>query len=233
MPVLKHQLDSLEGLDQAFHGVYEKNADGKYYLQVQGMVAKTVVDEFRTNNISLTNKLKEYEGFDPSDYKRLKDLEKQFTGKEPDEAAIEKKLQERVATMKKEHETQLTALNESNKTMKSQLEVLVIDNAVRAAATKVGVRPEAVDDVLLRAKTVFKFEKGMAVPYDAKGNVIYGKTGTEHMTPEEWAGSLKTTASHLFPQSVGAGATGPGSRGSQDTSKMSATQKIAAGLGNQ
>lgn len=229
MPTLKHQLDNLDGVDAALQPFYEKNEQGKYFLQVQGMVAKSVVDEFRTNNIDLSNKLKTFEGVDPKDYKRLKDLESKFTGK-PDEAAVETEVQKRVGTMKSEYEGKIKTLSESNTTMGNQLQTLVVDSAIRTAAIKTGVRPEAVDDVLLRGKSVFKFENGAAIPYDSKGQPIYGKDGTTHMTPEEWTGSLKKTAPHLFPQSTGSGANGTGKGGAADTSKMSSTQKISAGL---
>lgn len=229
MPSLKHQLDSLDGVDASLHQFYEQDSAGKYFLQVQGMVAKSVHDEFRNNNITLTNKLKAFEGLDIEDYKRLKGLEEKLT-KTPDAAAVEKMVQERVANMRTEYETKIGDYEKSVGTMKSQLEVLVIDNAVRAAATKVGVRPEAMDDVLLRAKTIYKFENGQAVPYDQKGQPIYGKDGSTPMNPEEWASSLKKTAPHLFPGSSGTGATGTGRPGGPDPSKMSPTQKIAAGL---
>lgn len=229
MAQLKHQIDTLDGLEPSLHTFYEKGSDGKYFLQVQGMVAKSVVDEFRTNNITMANQLKAFDGVDAAEYKRLKELEGKFTGK-PDEAAVEKAVQERVATMKADFDTRYKAVADVNGTMKSQLEVLVIDNAVRAAATKAGVRPEAVDDVLLRAKTVFKFENGSAVPYDSKGQLVYGKDGTTPMTTEEWATGLKKTATHLFPQSAGGGAGGPGKGGGVGGQNLSPTDKIKAGL---
>lgn len=228
--ILKHQLDTLDGVDATLHQFYEQDASGKYFLQVQGMVAKSVHDEFRNNNIALTNKLKSFEGLDIAEYQRLKALESKMTTA-PDQAAVEKMVQERTAAMRTEYEAKIGEYEKNTGTMKSQLEVLVIDNAVRAAATKVGVRAEAMDDVLLRAKTIYKFENGQAIPYDSKGQPIYGKDGQTPMNPEEWAGSLKKTAPHLFPGSTGTGAGGPG-RGpnGMDPSKMSPTQKIASAL---
>lgn len=227
---LKHQIDSLDGVEASIQPFYQKDdATGKFFLQVEGMVAKTVVNEFRENNITLSKQLEAFKGVDPAEYRRLKDLETTYKGK-PDEAAVEKQVQERVARMKDDYEGKVTALTNENGTMKSQLEVLVIDNSVRAAAIKAGVRPEAMDDVLLRAKTVFKFEKGAAVPYDSKGQPIYGRDGTNHMTTDEWATGLKKSAPHLFPTTAGGGATGPGGRGTAQAGNMTPTQKIQAGL---
>jgi ribosomal protein L14 len=233
MPVLKHQLDNLDGLDASLHGYYEKNEGGKYFLQVQGMVAKQVVDEFRTNNIELKNKLEALKDVDPAEYTRLKKLEADFKGKTPDEATIEKVVLERTGAMKSDFENKYKVVETENKTMRGQLEVLVIDNSIRSAAAKAGVRPEAIDDVILRAKTVYKYENGQAIPHDSKGQVLYGKDGQTPMSPEEWTTGLKTTAPHLFPGSTGTGATGPGAKGHVDRSKMSPAQKIVAGLEEQ
>lgn len=230
--MLKHVLDTLDGVPEALKPSYlQQDGDTKWYLQVEGMVAKARLDEFRTNNIELTNKLKSFEGVNPVEYVQMK--ETLAKGLKPDQAAIDKAVAERVGTMKEEYEGKIVGLSKDNTTMKSQLEVLVVDNAVRAAAVKAGVLPAAVDDVVLRAKTTFKFENGTAVPYDVKGQPLYGKDGANHMTPDEWATSLKRTASHLFPGSTGAGAggsNGPGGSGGGDPSKMSAMEKINAGL---
>lgn len=226
---LKHILDTLDGVHESIkpHYVFD-DKENKYFLQAEGMVAKARLDEFRTNNIELTNKLKTFEGIDPVEYATLK--ESAAKGKKPDEAAIEREVANRVATMKSELEGKVNTLTKSNETMSTQLRTLVIDNAVRAAATKAGALPHAVDDILLRAQGTFKFENGTAVPYDQKGNPIYGPDGSTHMSPEQWATGLKKTAPHLFPNSTGGGGPGGGPGGSLDTSKMSANDKIKAGL---
>lgn len=225
---LKHVLESLDGVHEVLkpHYVFD-DKENKYFLQAEGMVAKARLDEFRSNNIELSNKLKTFEGVDVSEYQTLKKAAAE--GKKPDQALIDQEVTNRTAAMKAEFEGKIGALTSERDTMSTQLRTLVIDNAVRTAATKVGVLPSAIDDVLLRAQSTFKFENGQAVPYDTKGNPIYGPDGSSHMTPEQWALGLKKNAPHLFPGSGGGGGPG-GGPGNMDPTKMSANDKIKAGL---
>jgi hypothetical protein len=128
----------------------------------------------------------------------------------------------------------ITTSKTALETAKAQLGVLLIDNVIKSAAIKQGVIPEAVDDVVLRAKGVYAIdEKGVPVPKGSDGKVIYGKDGTAPMSVEEWLASLKTTAKHLFQGARGSGAGGgDGGGGRGDTSKMTPAQKISAGLTN-
>ncbi len=88
------------------------------------------------------------------------------------------------------------------------------------------------EDVLLRAKTVFQIKDGVATPLDANGQVVYGKDGSTPMSVVDWTNGLKKQAPHLFLGSTGAGAAGSGAAGGQNTANMSSLQKINAGLDN-
>ena len=110
------------------------------------------------------------------------------------------------------------------------LSTLMIDNMVRAEASKLGVIPEAVDDVILRAKALYTIKDGVATPM-ADGKVVYGKDGTSPMPIAEWLTSVKKSARHLFLGSQGSGAGGGGNNsGGVDLSKMTPAQKIAYGM---
>lgn len=237
---MKFQLDSLDGLDVASlekvlgQPLYVQNdEDKKYYLNVEGVVQKEKLDEFRTNNINLTNELTkfkaDFKGIDPKEFHRLHKLELdgKFSGKTNEE--IDKTIQERVGTMRAELEEQINGLTKANETQASQLNVLLVDNVVRDAANKGGVTGPAVDDILLRAKSVFKLVEGRPVPHDTNGNVIYGNDGTSPLSVVAWVTSLKKSAPHLFPQSQGGGATG-GRTGPANMENASALDKIKAGL---
>ncbi len=112
----------------------------------------------------------------------------------------------------------------------TRLEQLLIDNVVKTSAIKLGVIAEAVDDVVLRAKTMFRIENGQPVPKDADGKVIYGKDGSSPMSVDEWLTGLKTSARHLFLGSAGSGAGGGNRAGAPDMSKLTPAQKISLGL---
>ncbi|MDJ0952472.1 MAG: hypothetical protein QNJ81_02215 [Acidimicrobiia bacterium] len=239
---LKFVLDNLEGVEEAQHGLYEKHTDGKYYLDVEGAVSKNKVDEFRDNNIQLRQQVEEmekkYGNIDLEKYQELMDKAALDDGKKRITMdKVDDIVAERTQKMREEHQNQVNALTGNNNELKSQLDGLLIDGAVRNAAVEAKVRPGALEDVVLRANRTFKVVDGKAVAHDDKGNVIYGKDGTNPLSPAEWLGGLKTSAEHLFEVSKGGGAGGGDNRnqggdrgGDQDAANMSPLQKIAAGM---
>lgn len=235
---LKFVLDSLEGLEDAQKALYSKHTDGKYYLEVEGAVAKSKLDEFRDNNINLKQQLEEmtdkYGNIDLEQYQKLLDQAAQDDGKKRITMdKVDEIVNERTTKMKEEYENQINQLKGVVDTQSSQLNGLLIDGAVRQAAAEAKVRSGAVDDVILRAKQTFRVVDGKAVAHDSDGKVIYGKDGSTPLSTSEWLTGLKKTADHLFEQSKGGGAGGgdtkPGQT-PQDTSNMSPLQKISAGM---
>lgn len=228
---LKLFVESLEGLDQNIAGLYEKDGEGKFRLDVEGAVPREKLDEFRNSNIDLMKKLDNFKNVDPTKYQTLLGLEKKLTDKELIEAGkVDEVVQARVLTMKTEHDGVVSQLNDNLSIANRQLESLLIDSAVRVKALEAGVIPTAVDDVMLRAKTVFKIVDGKAVPH-AEGKPMYGKDGVNAMSVDEWVGSLAKSATHLFGATIGGGAQGVRSQSRQTpNAKMSSIQKIQSGL---
>lgn len=228
--MLKFKITKLEDVEEAYRSLYKAGNDGAFYLAVDGAVDKARLDEFRTNNIDLTKKLEAFKDLDPTKVQEILDNERKIAEKKLIDAGdIEGLVNQRVNAMKTDHDRMINDLTGKLTVSNRQLETLLIDNSVREVASKIGVVPSAVDDVLLRAKTVFKVEEGAPVAKDPKGNTIYGKDGTSSLNIGEWLGGLKEQAPHLFGQSTGGGAhnRGPGQQGN---TKLSPAQKIAAGL---
>lgn len=227
---LKYIIESLEGLDPQIAGLYEQ-ADGKFRLNVEGVAPREKLDEFRNNNITLIQKLEAFKDIDPNKYRELMSLQARVSNKELIEAGkLDEVVQSRISQMKTEHEQTLQQLNQKLSNADKQLESLLIDSAVRMQAMKQKVLPTAVDDVMLRARMSFKIVDGKAVPHEGD-KPIYGKDGVNPMSVDEWINGLAKNAPHLFESSQGGGARGSGSgAGTGDRSKMTATQKIAAGL---
>lgn len=227
---LKYIIESLEGLDPQIAGLYEQ-ADGKFRLNVEGVAPREKLDEFRNNNIALIQKLEAFKDIDPNKYRELMSLQARVSNKELIEAGkLDEVVQSRISQMKTEHEQTLQQLNQKLSNADKQLESLLIDSAVRMQAMKQKVLPTAVDDVMLRARMSFKIVDGKAVPHEGD-KPIYGKDGVNPMSVDEWINGLAKNAPHLFESSQGGGARGSGSgAGAGDRSKMTATQKIAAGL---
>ncbi|AQS50546.1 hypothetical protein PAEH1_01455 [Paenalcaligenes hominis] len=112
----------------------------------------------------------------------------------------------------------------------NQFKDRVLSDSIREAATKAGALAEAADDIILRARSVFRLnEDGLPVALDKDGEVIYGKDGKTPLTPLEWAESLQETAPHLWPRAQGAGQTGDrgGKSGSKKRSDMTMQEKSA------
>lgn len=233
---LKAVVDTLDGLDASIQTLYSKGQDGKHYLNVEGVVPADRLNEFRNNNIELKKALEKFEGIDPEKYRQIVDQEnKRKEKKLIDAGEVDKVVEERVKSMRTEYDTKLSEGQKTNEALSTKLSAVLIDSAVKSAAVATGVIPTAVDDVVLRAKSTFQVKNGDVVAVDNKGNVVYGRDGTTPLSIDEWVKDLKKTAPHLFEGMRGGGA--PGNRGgpggTPDSSKMSATQKIAAGLSNQ
>lgn len=192
---------------------FYKQDGTKWVLQVKGVVPQTKlaevegkVNEFRTNNIALK--------------KQIEDLSKAA----PNAGDIEKLVETRVSEMKTNYETQLQTLTTEKTQLQTNLERVVLSDAVKTAATEYGVLPSALPDVLARAKEMFVVEDGTAVPKDKKVD----KDG-KMFTVASWITSLTENAGHLFAQSRGSGAFKP-TKGSPAPAKLSAVDRIAAGL---
>ncbi len=231
---LKFKIGSPEEVNEAVRPFYiEQN--GAYFLDVDGAVSRDKLNEFRDNNIQLTQKLKEYGDITPKTIEELQTevntLRNKKSGMTQEE--VDNMLNDRVKSMRTDLEGKIKGYDNENKTLKSQLEVLVIDNTVRSAASNHKVLDTAIDDVVMRAKASFKMKDGVAKAYDDKGNVIFGKDGESPLTVQEWVKDLNKTAPHLFVQSTGGGANNQGSGGSgQKRENMTPMSKISQGLNN-
>lgn len=207
---LKFVVDTLDTVDEAHRQLYVEK-DGKFVLGVEGAVSTEKLNEFRTSNVALLKErdglVAKYKDVDLEAYNALTEQQRKLRDKELIEAGkVEELFGERTATMRTQHEKQLSAVAKERDTIKGQLEGLVIDGALRDAAIKHGVAPTAVDDVLLRGRATFKLVEGKAVAM--KGDAqMFGSNG-DPLDPSGWVASLQETAPHLFPASTGSGSRG-------------------------
>jgi|SaaInlStandDraft_4_1057021.scaffolds.fasta_scaffold04018_3 hypothetical protein len=233
---LKAKVDDINSIDESLRGLYVEN-NGQYVLEVDGLVDKSKLNEFRDNNVGLMKQISDLEAkvgsVDMDEYNDLKSKAKKLRDKKMiDAGKVDELVTERVTAMRAEYDTQVTELTTKNDVANRQLETLLIDNELRSASAKAGVTSEAVDDVLLRGRAAFKLVEGQAMPHDSTGSVVYGKDGTTPMSVNDWVKNLSQSASHLFTSSQGSGSTGSvKSGGRMNSANMTATQKIAAGLG--
>lgn len=228
---LKFVVKDLMEVPEAMRSLYVKREDGQYQLDAEGAVDKSKLNEFRETNVELMKKLDQFKDLDPAKYAELMETQRKVREKQLIESGkVDEVIAERVRAMREEHTKELTKRDEALKIANRQLETLLIDNTVKSVAVQQGVLPTAMDDIVLRAKTVFSIQDGQPVMRDEKGQVVYGEDGVSPMSIDSWAKKLKTAAPHLFAGFNGSGA--PGARGGAGgvQPNMSATEKIAAGL---
>lgn len=204
-------------------------------LQAKADENKVKLDEFRANNVKLMKDMDtlsaKFEGIDLDGYNDMLKQQQALKDKKLlDAGKIDELLEERTKAMREQHNKELEKIQGTNKTLNTQLETLVIDNAVRDSASKAGVVDTGIDDVLLRSQAVFSLKEGKAVPHDRDGNVIYGEGTSEPMSVNEWVKGQMEVAPHLFKSSQGGGSehgknfTGSGSK------DLTALQKLQVGF---
>ena len=135
--MLKFQVDTIEGLPEALASEYTLNeSDNKYYLNVDGAVSKTKLNEFRETNVTLMKELDtfktKYANIDPEEFTKLKETFEQTKDKvvvDPADVEELNKLREEVITLKKSPDDnaaeikklskQIKALEDAKKTIES------------------------------------------------------------------------------------------------------------------
>ena len=217
--MLKPVLDTLEGLPDAIKAEYKQDAVTlKYVLDVPveehpavtGL--KNALANVRTERNQDRDKLKVYEGMDPEKYRTMMTTEqKVLEGQLIAAGKVEELVELRTKALRESLAGEVTNERTKNQSLEAQLNKLVIDNAVQAAASKHGVADGALDDVLFRARATFKTKDGVAVAYEGD-NIIYDKTGTNPLGIDEWLAGLATKAKHLFKPSEGVKAPGGNNR---------------------
>jgi hypothetical protein len=207
---LKEHYKAAEGSD----GGYTLDADGVGDVEKLNKALKSERDNAGKLAKELAQLRDNYKDIDDPEKARealtkIRELEEK---KLLTEGNVEELLKQRTETMRKDYESKIAARDKKLeaqvlelKTRDDRLAELLIDGAVSAAGVKAGVRKTAVDDLKLRARTTFRLKDGKPIAMNGD-EVVYGKDGVTPMTPEEWVGSLTTTAPHLFEASSGSGA---------------------------
>jgi hypothetical protein len=215
----------------ALQALYKKDGDA-FVLEVDGAdevfapgLKKALESERDANKQHkklLADLKSKFDGLDPAKAREaLKKLE-EFEDKELlDAGKVDEIVTKRTERMRQDHQAQIDAMQkqlaeggETTKSLTNRLYEVLIDAGVAEASTKVGVRPTALQDIKLRARSVWRMEEGKPIPKKDDGTIIYGKKATEPITFEEWVVSLQPDAPHLFEPSRGSGApAGGGQRG--------------------
>ena len=215
---LKYKLKSKDEIPAEQQGLYVER-DGAWVLDVDGAADKSKLDEFRANNITLSNQLAEqkrrFEGIDPDEVRRMADEKQRLEEAQQLKAGdTEKVVEARVKAARGELEKQLAAAASERDALNSRLVTIQIDQGVVAAATKRGLRATAMPDITARARNVFRLVNGVPTAFEADGQTVrLGKDGSAAMTLDEWVEQQVADAPHLFESNAGSGAASNGSGG--------------------
>ncbi len=198
------------------------------------------VTGLKTKNTELLGKLKtasdDLKRFDGIDPDAVRTVLSKFASDEESTllkaGKIDEVLNKRTERMQGEHSKALKAeqaARERSEAKAAKLAQRALDGAILEAAK--GCLDEAKDDVVLRARGLWRLnDDGDAVAMNGE-EVVLGKDGKTPLSPSEWASSLRETASHLWPKAQGSNATGSGQgaqRTGQDLSKLPARERLTA-----
>lgn len=192
---------------------------------VAGLKAKNA--ELLGKNKEFSQKLSEFDGIDPTAVRTI--LSKFASDEEAGLIAkgdIDTVLTKRTERLQADYDKKLRAEAERAAKAESKASKLAdrtLAGSLRDAALKTGALPEAMEDIVLRARSLWRLnDEGEPVAVDADGEVILGKDGKTPLTPQEWAESLRETAPHLWPKAQGTNAPGSGSgpRGGANKGKI-------------
>lgn len=216
-----------EALPEAVRAEY-KQTGANYTLDVEGMVPKAKVDEFRENNTALLKtkaeleaQLAKYSGINLEDYEALKETERKIADKTLIEAGrvdelIAIKVAEAVNKAKADSATlaqQLEASNKAEKEARAQVKTMRRNRMIEDQALKSGARPEALEDLITHADRygwTIDDESGELVALDAKGGKHYSLANAgKPITLEEWVRDVVPAEKPFyFEDSAGGGAGG-------------------------
>lgn len=211
---LKYEVDKLDDVDEAIRPLYTEQ-NGKYVLGVEGVVSRSKLDEFRSNNVSLKEQLEtlqgKYKDIDLDLYQQLSSEHQKIKDKKLiDAGKIDELVEERVKELRKNLEGERENALNLHKSTRSRLETLLIDNEVSRFAVEAGCVETALDDIVMRARGTFRLDKDDNTVAMDGDKLIYG-ADSNPLTIKEWMGSLVKKAPHLFKQSSGGGSQGSGS----------------------
>lgn len=223
---LKLKIASLDEIQEESTRALYRETDDKtgFVLDVEGVVPKGQLDEFRNTNTTLRKQLEALKDVDPEEYKTMKakivELEK---GENKETKQTKEEMQRQIDALNKKNATEAEALKAEMAKRDQTIQTLMIDKEVSLQANEVGVRTEALTDVIARAKNVFKLQNGVVVAFKPDGEKWYSETTGEILKINEWFKILVKEAGHLFKESQGTGATG-GTTGGGGTKKAGATE---------
>ena len=219
---LKAVVKSIDDLEESVQGLYDRQGDGTYALNVEGslpgFVEKGRVDEFREANIKLTEETKKaadalskFDGVDVDKYRAWEQSEADVERKNLIEAGqVEELIVNEVAKVSDPLKKQIKALESGIKERDNMLSRKALDEEILKAANAANARPGAEEFLVAKAKEEgWTTLDGKAVQMDGGGTPVFSDAnpGLQKTIPE-WVEETTHAFDWAFAASSGGGATG-------------------------
>lgn len=219
MSILDVQVESLDGVDPAYHGLYTESGGAFKLTGVNGLKTESDVSAVqealrkeKEDHKASKAKLQPWGELNPQEtlaqLDRIKELEAAAGGK-LDEDKLNELVEGRLAQKTGPLERDLTTANESITMLTAEIESLreektqrIMGDSINEAALKMKVRPEAMDDV----RTILASK--MEITEDGKVITKDGAGVTAGLNAEQLLKELQTTKFYWWPDSAGGGAGG-------------------------
>jgi hypothetical protein len=218
-------VEDLDAVPEALREYYREIDDG-FVLDLEGVErhpatralknAKDREAEERRKRgekvVELEDRLKAFEGLDAEAARRaLAEAEAQADRHLIDQGEIDTLIQGKTARLRTEHEIEIKSLGAALSEAKAALAEVKIFDAIKDAAIKAGVRDGALDDVVNRARAVWRLVDGApaAVRPDTGDEPWLADDGAP-ITMGRWVDDLAGAAAHLFKPNRGGDAQGGG-----------------------
>jgi len=233
---LKGILTTLDGLDEATQKLYTKREDGKFVLDVEGMVDKSKLEEFRTNNIEMEKKIKVlteqaevYKGIDPAKAKEaLEQLQKIQEKKLIDEGNVEQLFAQRTEKMKNEFVEQIAAKEKVIGELKGQVDkvgseknqfILFTELARAIDNPEFGFESGVAELLKPQVLKEFQYRDEKVVRVKPDGTLVYGKNG-DAVGLGEFLQEVAKERPYLVKKSAGGGAHNNGNQNGNGTKQV-------------
>ncbi len=160
----------------------------------------------------LEDRLKAFDGLDPEAARRaLAEAEAQVDRQLIDQGEIDTLIQGKTAGLRAEHEKEIDGLGTALRLAEAALSEVRIFDAVKGVAIKAGVRDGALDDVVNRARPVWRLVDGAPVAIKpGSGDEPWLADDGAPITMGRWIDELAGEAAHLFKPNRGGDAQGGG-----------------------
>jgi hypothetical protein len=216
---LKLKVTTLDEIEEPARALYKEAEDKSgFILDVEGAAPVGQLDEFRKNNRELHKKLEGLKDIDPEEYRTMKaKLQEIETKAEGKDKQTKEEMQRQIDALNKKAVKDADDLKAQITQRDQTIQTLMIDKEVSLQANEVGVRPEALIDVIQRSKNVFKLQNGVVVAFKPDGEKWYSEASGEILKIGEWLKILLKEAGHLFKESQGTGSTGGATGGKKAT----------------